>query len=337
MIKNATRLGIPALGIGAVAVAAVLLGSCDERRIDAEKHLQGVVELEERDLALEVGGRVKQVKVRRGDEVKADQALVVLDAELEETARSARAAEAQAAESQTELLESGTRPEEIRSMAAQVKSARASEDHLKKTLARERTLLGKGVSTQSAVDDLQSRLDAARANRQSLEHKLAALRRGARPEEIETAKARAVAAAKTVKLEQERIERHVLKARDTGTVLDVHVEEGEVVAAGTPVVTLGNTRRPYVDVFVPTGELAGVQIGAPASVRVDSTSQVFPAKVDWISRKTEFTPRFLFSERERANLVVRVRLVIEDPEQQLHAGVPAFAEIGTAPSQQAKR
>ena len=43
-----------------------------------------------------------------------------------------------------------------------------------------------------------------------------------------------------------------------------------------------------------------------------------------VGRKTEFTPRFIFSERERPNLVVRIRVRIEDPEERLHAGVPAF-------------
>jgi HlyD family secretion protein len=328
MIKNARW----------AAVGLVLLSSgCQsEQRIDADDYLQGVIELDERVLALEASGRVQKVSVKRGAVVDAGQVLVTLDDQLEETARAARAAEAEAAKSQTELLEAGTRPEDIRSMASQVKSARASEELLEKMLGREKTLLQKRVSTQSAVDDLQSRRDAARANRQSLEHKLAALRRGARPEEIESAKARAMAAEKTVKLQDERVDRYVLRAPIAGTVLDVHVEPGEVIGAGTPVVTLGDTERPYVDVFVPTSELDGVVVGSAGSVRIDGSERVFPAQVDWIARKTEFTPRYLFSERERPNLVVRVRLIVPDPEQRLHAGIPAFAQLG-APPKQAQR
>jgi len=49
----------------------------------------------------------------------------------------------------------------------------------------------------------------------------------------------------------------------------------------------------------------------------------------------EFTPRFLFSEKERPNLVVRVRIALEDPAEKLHAGVPAFAVFAPAP--EAKR
>jgi hypothetical protein len=46
--------------------------------------------------------------------------------------------------------------------------------------------------------------------------------------------------------------------------------------------------------------------------------------VERINSKAEFTPRFLFSERERENLVIRVRVRIDDREHVLRAGVPAF-------------
>ena len=50
-------------------------------------------------------------------------------------------------------------------------------------------------------------------------------------------------------------------------------------------------------------------------------------EIEYISPKTEFTPRFLFSDRERPNLVIRVRVRIKDPERALHAGVPAFVRF----------
>jgi hypothetical protein len=43
--------------------------------------------------------------------------------------------------------------------------------------------------------------------------------------------------------------------------------------------------------------------------------------------RTEFTPRYLFSEGERENLVLRVRVRIEDPKRELHGGVPAFVTL----------
>jgi HlyD family secretion protein len=82
-----------------------------------------------------------------------------------------------------------------------------------------------------------------------------------------------------------------------------------------------------VEVFVPEPRIADVQLGAAASVRIDGLASALQGAVEHIARYTEFTPRYLFSERERPNLVVRVRVRVSDPEQRLRAGVPARVEL----------
>jgi HlyD family secretion protein len=128
-------------------------------------------------------------------------------------------------------------------------------------------------------------------------------------------------------VEQVRLERHELHSPDEADILDVHDELGEVIGAGSAVITLANTAHPYVDVFVPQGKLEGIVVGKAAKVKVDSLAQPLPGKVEHVAQRTEFTPRFLFSERERPNLVVRVRVRVDDPKRRLHAGVPAFVTV----------
>jgi hypothetical protein len=62
-------------------------------------------------------------------------------------------------------------------------------------------------------------------------------------------------------------------------------------------------------------------------VRVDASSAPLPGSVEYVAPDTEFTPKFLFSDRERPHLVIRVRVRVQDPERKLHAGVPAFARV----------
>jgi hypothetical protein len=64
-----------------------------------------------------------------------------------------------------------------------------------------------------------------------------------------------------------------------------------------------------------------------ASVRVDSSKEPLLGVVEHVGTRTEFTPRYIFSERERPNLVVRVRVRVDDPQKKTHAGVPAFVAI----------
>ena len=110
-------------------------------------------------------------------------------------------------------------------------------------------------------------------------------------------------------------------------ILDVTVKPGEVAAPGTPAVTMADVEHPYADVFVPEGELGAVQAGTLAQARVDALSEPFQAAVEYVSPETEFTPKFVFSDRERPNLVVRVRVRVNDPDHRLHSGVPVFVRV----------
>lgn len=289
---------------------------------------QGVIEFDERDLGFEIGGRLTAVKVQRGATVQAGQELAMLDDTLERTAGQGRQAEAAAAKAAVALVRAGSRPEEVRAMQAQLRVAEANEGRIERSVEREKKLLQEGAVPQASVDDLESMHNAATAERQSLEHRLRELQNGSRRQEIDRAEAQAAVADQQTKLSEERVGRYALRAAEDGVVVDVHAETGEVVAAGAPVCTVADTKHPYADIFIPQGELGGLRVSAPARLMVDASPQSFDARVEDIGRRTEFTPRYLFSERERSQLVVRVRVRIDDPEQTLHAGVPAFVTIG---------
>lgn len=324
MIKN-TVGGTPSVR-WALVVGALALAGC-KRAPPVPPGFQGVVEHEQRVVSFEAGGTVLAVAVRRGDEVRAGDALATLDDRLEVLTRAARAGEVDVARADLALLEAGSRKEDVSALASQLEAAKATEALLAKTEARLRPLYDKGSITLAELDRAEADHARARAEVASLRSRLAALQKGARAEELTRARTRVDAGLATVALSDERVRRYVAKTLVSGTVLDVHVEPGELAGAGTPIVTIADTARPYIDVFVPQAELAGVRVGAAASLRVDASASPYAGKVEWISPRTEFTPRYLFSDRERSNLVVRVRVRLDDPGRELHAGVPGFVEI----------
>ncbi len=318
MIKN------PPLVLAA-CLAAALAGCQSEQRYPGA--FQGVIELDERLLGFEIGGRVTQVSVERGDDIRAGELIATIDDTLARTAVAGREAEAAAAKARAELVKAGSRVEDIRVVEAQLRAAEASEALAQKNLARDRQLVERGALTQSVLDESETRARTAMAQVQTLRQQLRELRAGARSQEITGAHAQATAADVAARLEAERVARYQLRALSDTTVLDVHVDPGEVVAAGAPVVTVADVTRPYADVFVPQDQLAGIDVGDRAVVQVDSLALPLQGVVEHISRRTEFTPRYVFSERERATLSVRVRVRIDDRGRLLHAGVPAFVTI----------
>ncbi len=113
-------------------------------------------------------------------------------------------------------------------------------------------------------------------------------------------------------------------------MLQVYVNLGETVSPGSPVVGIADLGHPYADVFVPQAEVTRLSVGQGVNVKVDGLADTVPGTVERIGRETEFSPRFLFSEQERPNSVVRVRVRINDERHQLRAGVPAFVTTEAA-------
>jgi len=314
---------------------ACLLAGCGVAGAEVgPREYQGVVEFEQVDLGFEFAGRLTGLFVHRGDHVEAGQRLATIDDTLERAATRARQGESEAALARAAVTRAGSRPEERRALQARVRAADAQIRQLSENLARERKLLEAGATPPSLVDDLVAALDRAQADRDALAQNLELLERGPRREELEELDSRARATQALLDAQRERNERFESRAPLAGDVLDTMFEPGEVVPAAIPVVSVADTTRPFAEVFVPQAELGSVRQGARVAVRVDALAEPLGGYVESVARRTEFTPRYLFSERERPNLVVRVRVRVEDPERRLHAGVPtrvSFAGSSEAP------
>lgn len=289
---------------------------------------QGVVEYDTAQVAFEEAGRIERVSVKRGDLVKGGDELAALDDSLERLQREAQASTAQAASAQLALVKAGSRREDIAAAAAQAHGARANEALARSEADRDQKLFADGAATKAELDRSTTALASAVAQREALDEKLAALEKGARPQEIAEAEAESSRPAAALKLEDARLERFVVRAPGGGEVLDVQAKTGELAAYGTPAATIADIDHPYADVFVPQQQIAGIAPGARAVVHVDSPAVPFAGVVESVGRETEFTPRYTFSEEDRSALVIRVRVRITDPQHALHAGIPAFVEVG---------
>ena len=310
--------------VGAIVVGA--LASCSAERRTPPGY-QGVVEHDDRHLGFRVGGQLKEIHFDRGDVIEAGEVIAVLDDTAELPILRAREADLARSRAHTARVYAGPRVEEVRATVAELDGARATLKEAKNNLERHRNLPEQAATARSLVSDLEAAYAQAKAQVRMLQQRLKQLRKGSRPEELATADAEVRAAEAAVAAEEERLALYSLSATERVTVLDVPVRVGEVVASGATVATVADTTHPYVDVFVPQQKLSGLEVGLPARVRVDAEGDSFDGTIEHIAPTTEFTPRYLFSPRERSNLVVRVRVRIEDPQERLHAGVPAFASF----------
>jgi HlyD family secretion protein len=194
-------------------------------------------------------------------------------------------------------------------------------------------VVGREVIPKRELDAARAASDASRASVRERREALTLLRKGARRERIDEARARLQGALARVSTAQERLGYATLLAPLSGVVLSKSVEPGEQVAAGTPVVVLGDTGQCWLKGYIPETELGRVKLGQDARVTTDSQpGKVYPGKISFISSEAEFTPKSVQTEKERVKLVYRIKITLPNPGMELKPGMPADAEIQVVPS-----
>ena len=99
-----------------------------------------------------------------------------------------------------------------------------------------------------------------------------------------------------------------------GTVLEKYVERGEFVAVGKPLFKMADTEAMYLRAYVTSAQLQDIKIGQQVKVFADygdGQRKEYDGTISWISSRTEFTPKTILSDDERADLVYAVKVAIK--------------------------
>jgi multidrug resistance efflux pump len=113
-------------------------------------------------------------------------------------------------------------------------------------------------------------------------------------------------------------------ATTNGVVLDRSVEPGEIVSAGTTLVTIGDLDDLTLTVYVPEDRYGQIILGQVCQVMVDSfPNQTFKGTVTHIADQAEFTPRNVQTTEGRKTTVFAIRLTLDPSGGLLKPGMPA--------------
>jgi HlyD family secretion protein len=150
---------------------------------------------------------------------------------------------------------------------------------------------------------------------------------GARPEEVDAARARVAAVSAQIATLEKNAADASVPSPVGGIVTEKLVEVGEVIAPRAPALVVVDLDRAWADVFVPEPAVPQIKIGQPATIFTDAGGTGIAGTVGYISPKAEFTPRNVQTAEERSKLVYRVRINVDNKEGILKQGMPVEAEI----------
>lgn len=343
--------------------------------------LSGRIEGDDASVSAKVSGRLREINVREGDQVKAGQVIAVIDDEQvkarEEQERSvvqqseARVASVrqQIAVLTAQLESSNTGVDQARIDAqGRVSQAEADVAHAEAQLVKEEAdlkqarydeeryvkLAGDGdvpertghqakstaESHAAAVMAARKQVEAARAARMIAQSNLSnvamrssnstAIRQQIIQAEADVAAADAEVLKARARLKEAEADRDDLRilAPFDGTVATRTAEPGEVVTAGTTVVTLVNLSTVYLRGFIPEGEIGRVKTGQTGRVYLDSApGKGIEAVVTRIDPEASFTPENTYFRDDRVKQVVGIKLQLKGATGFAKPGMPADGEV----------
>ncbi|MBI3538549.1 MAG: efflux RND transporter periplasmic adaptor subunit [Chloroflexi bacterium] len=268
------------------------------------------------NLAFKTVGQVIQVAVKQGDKVKKGDALVKLDsAELEANVASAQAG-VDSAKAQLAKLRAGATKEEVT-------IAKANLDRATSALRDAQAAYDKVKGNEFVGMLPQSRtLEAAYQDITTAQARYDQVLKGASADDLKIAEIAVSAAEARLKQAQSALAAATLTTPFDGTIVTVNIREGEFVAAGVPILTLGDltTLQLETDDLSETN-IARVSIGQTVNVTFEAIpGKIFKGKVTQIAS---------IATAKSGGTNFTVTVIIDNLDAALRWGMTGHVEINT--------
>ena len=276
-----------------IFAAAALLVGCGKK--DKDYDATGTFEATEVTVSAEQTGKLMAFDITEGDKIEAGSQVGLIDTvQLYLKARQMGA---------TKLVYSAQKPETQKQIAAthqQIIKARQEVN-------RYTQLVKEDAANRKLLDDAKSQL-------QVLERQLEA-----QTSSLNTSTKSLNAQMGTVDVEKLQIADQLQKCHIlspiSGTVLDKYAEPGEFATIGKPLFKIADTDNMYLRAYITSDQLRSVKIGQQVKVFSDyggGNRKEYRGTVTWISSKSEFTPKTILTDDERADLVYAIKIAVKN-------------------------
>ncbi|CAK7005168.1 MAG: efflux RND transporter periplasmic adaptor subunit [Petrimonas sp.] len=271
--------------------ALFLLFSCSNGKGDYDA--TGSFEATEIIVSSQANGRILELGLNEGDQLEQGQEVGLIDS-------------TQLYLQKMSLLSNA---KGVRAQQPDIKAQTAALQEQIKSLEREKARLGRLVTANAAnqkqLDDIDSQLEVVRRQLSALTSTL------------QKSSDNISAQSSTLDIQVAQLEDQLDKTRIvspiSGTVLNRYAEAGELATIGTPLFKIADTGILFLRAYVTNDQLAQIKLNGEVTVRVDDGHggmKSYKGRINWISDKSEFTPKTIQTKNERANLVYALKIAV---------------------------
>ncbi len=285
-----------------LAVAGMLCASCSNGKKDYDA--TGCFEATEVTVSAEQNGTLLQFNVNEGDTVdKAVQVGLIDTTQLYLKAHQIGA---------IKLVYASQKPETEKQIAALRQQLKKAKDERN----RYALLVKDGAANSKLLDDatsqvevLQRQLDAQLSTLHTSTNSLNAQIGTANAEQLQVA---------------DQLRKCHIVTPISGTVIEKYAECGEWASVGKPLFKMADVRHMFLRAYITSAQLKDVKLGQNVKVIADygnGQTHEYAGRVSWISSKSEFTPKTILTDDERANLVYAVKVAVENGDGLIKIGM----------------
>lgn len=279
--------------IGVWGVTLLLMSACGNRLPDYDA--TGTFEATEVIVSAEASGKILQLKVEEGTRLKVGEEVGLVDTVQLYLKKLQLEASMKSVESQ--------RPD----LAKQIAATKQQIATAQREKRRVENLLAAGAANQKQLDDWDAQVAL-------LERQLVAQESSLRNSTNSLTEQGNSVAIQIAQVDDQLNKCHILSPID-GTVLAKYAEAGELATVGKPLFKVGELDRMYLRAYITSEQLSSVKLGDEVTVYADygnSERKDYSGVVTWISDRSEFTPKTILTQNERANLVYAVKIAVKN-------------------------
>ena len=277
----------------AMASAALILAACgkSEKEYDAT----GTFEATETTISAEQNGTLLTFVLNEGDEIDAGREVGLIDT----TQTWLKLQQAQA----TQAVYQSQKPDiEKQTSATRQQLAKAQAEQ-----QRYKELVADGAAPSKMLDDVTNQV-------QVLQRQLAAQLSSLSTSTNALSKQMAATEVQIDQLRDQLRKCHIT-APLKGVVLEKYAERGEFVAVGKPLFKMADMEEVYIRAYVTSAQLQDIRTGQQVKVFADygnGQKKEYDGVVSWISSRSEFTPKTILTDDERADLVYALKVRVKN-------------------------
>jgi len=290
-----------------VGLLLLLLTSCSSK--EKEYDATGVFEATEVTVSAKSTGELKTFDITEGQMVESGVVVGKIDAyQLQMTA-----SQLEAQKRQLGMSRNATDSRRL-DLEKQLSSINQQISNAQRERQRFSELVRDGAVPQKQLDDINNQIkvlerqrdatrDQIRSNNASLAEQSKGI--GAQMDGIEAQR----------KQIADQIANTEVKAPLSGTILEKYVERGEFVTTGKPLFKMADTENMFIRAYVTSAQLQNIKVGQKAKVFADygdGQKKEYEGTVSWISSRSEFTPKTILTDDERADLVYALKVAIKN-------------------------